>query len=281
MQTPKHAKMAQSIIHAHGLFRSLAPGERKQTVLDATFGTSASLVRFTGPDPLDSRDLRVFQGVVALSTQGRVDVKSMMSAAIAIRPQLRLTGQAATSKVIATTFSLGTLAETAGFAKDCGFNYRQMTESLLRLSKVEVAVERPGFEGSFHLIAERGIESRTGRISIALNPLSTEAILQKGGFVSTRMDEVHRLKSGVARLLHHRLHWINQGVENSVGLQRLCSYAYGDGAASSAAAQRKRQRAVQDALKELPTIGWQVDEPSPGMFDIRRPRKPVSNSLRH
>lgn len=274
---PPHAKMAHPIVHAHGLFRSLAPGERKQKKLDVTFNVEDAAVRFMGFEPLDSRDLQVLQAVVALSTEGLANAKSMLSDAAPIRSLLALTGDANSAPTVAIALTLAKLADTAGFEKNCGFSYQKMRASLARLSNVTVLVKRPGFEGSYHLIAGHGIESRTGRLSIILSPLATAAVLGHNSFLSTNMDEVRSLKSGAAHILHNRLHWINQGSTRKVGIQTLCTYVYGDDEAPSIVAQRKRQQSVRRALAELPRIGWAVVEKEPSMFTIGRParRKPT------
>ncbi|MFD4837062.1 replication protein C, IncQ-type [Achromobacter sp. NPDC058515] len=267
----RHAKMAQQIVHAHGLFKSLAPGERRRTKLDVTLTVGDTAVRFIGFEPLDSTDLRVMQALVARTTVGLLDVGKMLSDAITLRPPLKLTGGALSEKVIAARFTLATLAETAGLAKNGGFVYRQLRSSLLRLSNVTVKVSRPPFEGSFHLIAYR-IDLDSGQIVVALNPLATGAVLGRSGFLSVNMEEVRRIHSPVAHLLHSRLHWINQGAERKVSLLTLCSYAYGEDLAARSSTQRKRQRAVRNALSELQSVGWNAIETYPGMFLINRPR---------
>ncbi|WAI84813.1 MULTISPECIES: replication protein C, IncQ-type [Achromobacter] len=265
--------MAHPIVHAHGLFRSLAPGERKQKKLDVTFTIEETSFRFMGFEPLDSRDLQVLQAIVALSTEGLRNVKGMLSDAAPIRSLLALTGDASSAPTVAAPLTLAKLAETAGFEKNCGFSYQKMRASLVRLANVTVLVKKPDFEGSYHLIAGHDIESRTGRLSIVLSPLATAAVLGRNGFLSTNMDEVRSLKSGAAHILHNRLHWINQGCRRKVGMQTLCSYIYGDGEAPSIVAQRKRQQSVRRALAELPGIGWAVVETEPSMFTISRPAR--------
>lgn len=60
---PTYVKVPSLFIHAPGLFRSLQKGERTKLKLDITYDVALSTFHFSGPEPLDSTDLRVLQGI--------------------------------------------------------------------------------------------------------------------------------------------------------------------------------------------------------------------------
>src|SRR5690606_13949802 len=73
----KYAKMPSSIVHPPGLFASWPSGARQNQKLDVTYEVGEFTYRFWGPEPLDSTDLRVLQGLVAQATADIYDAKRM------------------------------------------------------------------------------------------------------------------------------------------------------------------------------------------------------------
>lgn len=267
---PMHAKFAQPIVHARGLFRSLAPGERKTQKLDITYSVGDTTIRFVGFEPLDSTDLRVLQAVVALATTGLRNVRCLLRDGRSQKHMLDAQGDGQEARTVAARFTLGALSDTAGFSRG-GYSFRQIRASLLRLSNVTVHVSKPAFEGAFRLLGGYNLDKLSGELVVSINPVQTDAILGRQNYLRVNMDEVRKIQGAAAHLLHSRLHWLNQGDSRLVSLGTLCSYVYeGDEEGST---QRKRRWAVRRALKELVQIGWAVMEASPDMFRIHRPAR--------
>ncbi|WP_313818821.1 replication protein C, IncQ-type [Cupriavidus sp.] len=267
---PTHAKFAQPIVHAHGLFRSLAPGERRTQKLDVTYAVGDATIRFVGFEPLDSTDLRVLQAVVALATSGLSNVRGLLRDGLSRKATLEPQGDAQEARTVAARFTLSTLAETAGFARG-GSNFKLIRASLLRLSNVTVHLSKPAFEGAFRLIGGYGLDKLTGELIVSINPVQTDALLGRQNYLRVNMDEVRKIQGSAAHLLHSRLHWLNQGDSRAVSLDTLCSYVYegtGDGST-----MRKRRKAVRRALEELVRIGWAVMKASPTTYRIHRPAR--------
>ncbi|AIS86522.1 replication protein C, IncQ-type [Burkholderia pseudomallei] len=268
--SPTHAKLAQPIVHAPGLFHSLAPGERKRDKLDVTHVAGDTTVSFVGFEPLDSTDLRVLQGLIALATAGLRNIRRLLRDGQSLRTSLDLKGDAQDERTVAARFTLASLADMAGFDRG-GFGCRQMRASLQRLSNVTVLVDRPEFEGAFRLVSGYRLDKHTGELVVSISPLGTTAILGRQGYLRLNMDEVRRIHGEVAHLIHSRLHWVNQGDRRPVNMDTLCSYAYVG--VRTGSALRKRRMAVRQALKELMDVGWTVTEKYPGTYLIGRPRR--------
>ena len=271
--TPTHAKVAQPIVHAPGLFRSLAPGERKKDKLDVTYVVGDVTVRFVGFEPLDSTDLRVLQGLIALATAGLRNIRRLLRDGQSLKASLDLKGDAQAERTVAARFTLASLADAAGFDRG-GFGCKQIRASLQRLSNVTALVSRPEFEGAFRLVSGYRLDKHTGELVVSISPLGTTAILGRQGYLRLDMKEVRRIHGEVAHLIHGRLHWVNQGDRRPVSLDTLCSYAYAG--VRTGSALRKRRMAVRQALKELVAVGWTVTETNPGTYLIGRPRRASS-----
>ncbi len=89
-----HARHDPMHCLAPGLFRSLKRGERKKLKLDVTYsyGQNQS-ARFIGFEPLGADDMRLLQGLVALSGPKGVILTSAPSAAIPKRLRLALASE--------------------------------------------------------------------------------------------------------------------------------------------------------------------------------------------
>lgn len=271
---PTHAKMSQTLVHA-SLFRSLKKGERKKQKLDVTYVSGDTTFKFTCFEPLDGTDLAVLQGLVALATgtlhrPSSGGIKLLLRDGRSERPGLNLNGDALEQRTIAVRFNLSDLAQLVGYADVGGSQRRTLRESISRLSNVSVSAKHPGFDATYHLLGGYGLDTKTGEVLVGLNPSVTAAVLGKTGFLRIDIAEIRQLKSEAARLLHSRLHWINQGDSRVIGIDKLCGYVYADTPAT-AGTERKRKHDVRKALLELLPLKWGVNEVSPGAYRICRP----------
>ena len=265
---PTYAKLAQAIVHMPGLFRSLAPGERRASKLDVSHQLGELSVRCIGFEPLDAVDLRVLQGVVSIVTSELENVPTRLQDGRAHQSSLQLEGTEVAQRVLGARFKLASLARASGFDHG-GSACRKIQASLQRLSNVSVVLTRDNKQGSCHLVGSYVLDQHTGEFVMSLSPLLSKAVLEKDGYLRVNMNEVRLLKKEVSVLLHSRLHWINQGDARHVTLDKLCMYAYPD--KQTGTTQRKRRKKVRDSLEEFQRIGWSITEISPEKYPRNEP----------
>ena len=99
------------------------------------------------------------------------------------------------------------------------------------------------------------------------------------------MNEVRRLGSDAARLLHHRLCHLNLGQETEHGVDKLVGYMAGEEASALTRHQWRHAREKLDkALSELERIGWGASDAGLSLQGIekkliRRPTMPASAAV--
>lgn len=279
VRTLSYARMAQPFVHAP-LFRSFAKGEQARYKLDVTYqysmrNGSSSTYRFWGPEPLGATDLLVLQGLVAVAT-GRLSmpggVKQMLRDGRSQRAQLVLTEDAYTERTVAARFVLYGFAIALGYSSPSGSTLERLRRSIERMSAVTVLAASPKFRGSFHLLSGYVEDSATGEVVVGLNPHLTGSVLARTGYLRVSFDEVRKLKTDAARLIHSRLHWINQGDSRVVGVPTLSEYVY-CGARASGSALSNRKATIHRAMRELDELGWGIDRLDAMQYRIARPAR--------
>ncbi len=274
----KYAKVPSSFVHPAGLFVSLPKGERAKQKLDVTYAAGGLEYRFWGPEPLDSLDLRVLQGLVALGTNSLRETRRMLRDGRALEPEITVSGDAlldrvffaSTTRTIAVRLRISSFVESLGYAKG-GSMGRLVRESITRLSAVSVVIQGPDFETSYRLISGYTRDKNSQEMIVGLNPTLTVAVFARSNYLGVSLDEARQLKD-VALILHWRLHFINQGQEKRVGMRTLCDYVYPLSKEPVAAStMRRRHHTIRQALGELRGVGWSVLEEKSGMFTIFRP----------
>ena len=192
---------------APGLFISLQKGERKKLKLDIKyrFGDKET-IEFSGPEPLGADDLRVLQGLVAMSgPNGLILSPSSYNKDVQQLRDLLETKWEATDKIsLAIRSSYQKLAKTIGYDKDSGSVFRILRNSIERLWKVSIIAKKGSVRQGFHLLSEYANNEKRGKLFIVLNPRIAKAILG-GPHTRVDMNEVRALKSDSARILHQRL----------------------------------------------------------------------------
>lgn len=258
---------------APGLFRSLAKGERQKHKLDITYEHGdGQIIRFVGFEPLDAFDMRLLQVLVALAGPNGRQLTSDSDNWIGQQLRLALDPRqyAADKGALVVTETVFCLMTTIGLT-NCKGNYSAVRASLLRLSNVTVAIKSPAIEAATHLLSY-AVDKRDGRIHVALNYKLTEAVLG-GRHTRIDLDEVRRLKSDAACLIHQRLSaFIASGETKQVGIDTMAGYAWPT-APSSAAAMRKRRQYVRAALDEFRSLGWRCVAATRGVYQIQRPHQ--------
>lgn len=258
---------------ASGLFRSLKKGERKKQKLDVTYQYGEETLRFIGFEPLGADDLRFLQAIVAFSgpkgllldAEPKTDIGRQLR--LFLDPRL----ESAEKDALVVRETLPHLLAGAGLS-DGGENIKALKASLRRMANVTVIVTCGSREASFHLLSY-AFDEEDGRLLIAVNPRITEAVLGRRPYTRIEMAEVRALKTDAAAIIHQRLcGWIDPGKAGYVDLETLCGYVWPDSASGSTA--RMRRKKVRQALAELQSVGWKVEEYAAGKVKVTRPGKP-------
>lgn len=267
-----HARHDPAHCLAPGLFRSLRRGERKKLKLDVSYQHGPNtLLRFVGFEPLDAQDMRLLQGIIALSGPNGViltdEPKTDRGQQLRFLLDPKLDAARADALVVKST--LGQLMREIGYTTDGAEARRDLKASLLRMSNVTLHVKDGHREASFHLLSY-AFDEDDGSLFVALNPRVAEAVMGNKGFTRIELSEVRALQSDPARLMHQRLcGWVAPGKSGRVELDTICGYVWPDDA--TAEAMKKRRQTARKALGELATLGWQVEEYASAKFEIRRP----------
>jgi hypothetical protein len=228
-------------------------------------------IRFVGFEPLGAMDLRLLQGIIALS--GPIGEVLCPAPTLAVPMELRrgLAMEEAGKQMNALmlTCRAGKLLAETGMS-DGGGNIKILISSLVRMSSVTAIVTRNDEIASYKLLSF-SFDGSSKNLSIALNPLLAQAADCSVPYTRIDMCEVRKLKSDVARLIHQRLcGFVNQGRTIKVGLDRLCSYAWFVETDHLGTVRKRRQR-IREALHEISGCGWTVTEYQRDKFRIWRP----------
>lgn len=256
-QLAAYARLPHHLIHAP-LFRSLPKSGQQRMALDVRYsmGDSGTIFHFQGPEQLGVMDLRVLQGLAALASLQRhkAGVKQVFRDGWTLRSDLQLKQDAAKDRIVAIRFQVSLLARTIGYARPSGRMIMLLQQSITRLCAIDVRVSGAERNASYRLAAFRHDEA-TGQFIVGLSPCLTAPLFEKHGYLRVSMDEVRKLSSDAAHLIHSRLHWINQGASKVVKLSTLCDYVYGNASAATDAI-RQRHATTRNALEDLTNVGW-------------------------
>lgn len=268
-----HARHDPAHCLAPGLFRSLKRGERKKLKLDVSYqhGPKTTL-RFVGFEPLDAQDMRLLQGIIALSGPHGViltdDPKTDRGQQLRLLLDPKL--DAARSDALVVKGTLGQLMREIGYATDGEQTRKDLKASLLRMSNVTLHVKDGSREASFHLLSY-AFDEDDGTLFVALNPRVAEAVMGNKGFTRIELSEVRALQSDPARLVHQRLcGWLAPGKSGRVELDTVCRYVWPD-STDNANTMKTRRQTARKALADIASLGWTANEYAAGKFEVRRP----------
>jgi len=273
-----HAKMDRAHC-GRGLFRCLRKGTRANTNLNVSYELSGRNIRFVGPWALSDDDLRVMQALVAMSGPHGLILSAKPKTNLGKQLRLSLFDPPSTQEIeesqqdaLVVKVSFKRLAEEIGLSGG-GASFRSIRASIERLFTVSIFVESEGRKEGYRLLSRYTSDEVEGRIMVALNPLCAQAVLG-GPHVRIEMSEVRLLKTGTARIIHHRLcSWVDPGKRRRVGLKSICEYAWPeDPIDPNSSSMRMRRLRARNSLKEIAKLpGWEVYEYARGKFEIRRP----------
>lgn len=275
-----HARHESAHCLTPGLFKSIPKGQREKLKLDVKYTYSdGEEVRFVGFEPLGADDLRILQGLVALSgpsgTLLKPDTEEEMPKKL--RELLNPKHQGIYQNALAINGSFRKILAEIGLSPS-GDNIVSLKKSLVRMSNVTVIIKNHSKIESYHLMSF-ALDEKTQNFHVALNPRLTQAILGTRSHARVDMDEVRHIKSDVTRLIHQRLcGWVWPGKKVKIELDTLCSYAWPEEAKPDT--QRKRRQYAKNAVMELKALGWVVEEYSNNKYEITRSSKLAHEMVR-
>lgn len=270
-----HARHDRAHCLAPGLFRSLKRGERKTSKLDVTYTFGNESIRFWGPEPLGSDDMRVLQGLVAMSGPEGVILKAEPDTEAGKQLRLALFDvkeiEDAGKNALVVQGSYRELAKEIGYSVDSGGAFNVIRASVERLWAVSIIVQSGKRRQGFRLLSGYASDEGTGHLFVAINPRIAAAVIGDTEHTRINMNEVRALQTDPARLIHQRLSgWIDPGKSGRVELDTICGYVWPDDVATPSTTRQRRVTA-RKSLAELSTAGWTVDEYAKNKFEISRP----------
>lgn len=273
-----HARHDPAHCLAPGLFRSLKRGERRHGKLDVVYSYGeGKRIEFSGPEPLGADDLRILQGLVAMAGPSGLVLspEPQTETGQQLRLFLEPRWEAVQQDAMVLKGSYRALAREVGYA-DID-NTRPIRDCIERLWKVSIIAQTGKKRQGFRLLSEYSSDEQNGKLYVALNPLIARAIMG-GQHIRINMDEVRKLQTDPARLIHQRLcGWIDLGKSGRVTLDTLCGYVWPDKTTNSNTIKKRRQTARR-ALVELAAVGWVVDEYARAKWEIGRPKMSMRNA---
>lgn len=266
-----HARHDPAHCLAPGLFQSFKRGTRGKLKLDTTYSYGEQQLRFVAFEPLDARDMRLLQGLVAMSgphgiiLKVKPDTDTGRQLRLLLNPQL----DAKKADALVVKSKLNELMREIGYETDGEQTRKDLKESLRRMASLTIFVTEGKREASFHLLSYM-FDEDDGSLFVALNPRISETILGSSGFTRIEMSEVRALHTDPARLAHQRIcAQISAGQESQFTLETVCGYIWYS--ECSAAAARQRKVTARKVITELASIGWTITEYSKDKYNIKRP----------
>jgi len=277
-----HARHDQLHCLAPGLFRCLMRGGRKKEKLELVYKFGAESIEIDGKEPLGADDLRVLQGLVALSrmsdgtTGGRyiiINDLPQTDMGMRLRKALELEWEAVKSTAVVTRGSYRQLAHEIGYDPDSTTSRNIIRRSIRRLNNVTLTVTLNGNWWSSHLLSFCAGNEASGQLIVALNGRLTEAIVGKRKHTRIELSEARALKSEAAHIIHQRLcGWIDPGKTGRVSLDVITMYCYPN-TAENKNTTKSRRKTAKNGLLELKNAGWKINEYACGRYEIVRPGK--------
>lgn len=276
-----HARIDRAHALAPGLFRSLGPGDRRKMKLHITYDYGdGERLEFCGFEPLGVLEMRVFQGLVAMSGPDGTLLRDSEKASEPGKRLLTLLYEPADDDIkkavikptaLVVNDSLRRLAREIGMDEG-GASIRKIRKSIERLFMVTIFVESNGKRIGSRLISRYASDEGSGRVRIAINPRLAAAVI---GGAHARLDlvEARALESDPARLIHQRLSaFIDPGKSREVLAETLAGYVWPDPADTPRTA-RSRITKVRKAVDEIRAdAGWNITKTGADKWRFVRPR---------
>ena len=278
--TLTHARHDRAHVLAPGLFKSLAPGDRKRLKLDITydFGDGA-LIEFKGFEPLGVLEMRVLQGLVAMAGPAGLVLEDEESASPTGQqlmldlfepdPAIRAAKLKPASLVVRDSFRR--LAREIGM-EEGGKSLKQIRQAIERMYAVNIFVQAGKKRIGMRMLAGYASDEGTGDLYVALNPRIASAIMGHEPHARIDLREARSLETDPARLIHQRLSgWIDPGKSGAIGIEKLMEYVWPETPDSDSAVRMRRSK-VRHAVKEISNAGWHISEERKDFWRFVRPK---------
>ena len=275
-----HARHDRAHVLAPGLFKSLAPGDRKRLKLDITyvFGDGAQ-IEFKGFEPLGVLEMRVLQGLVAMAGPSGLVLEDedkvsqsgqqLMLDLFEPDPVVRAAKLKPASLVVRDSFRR--LAREIGM-EEGGKSLKQIKQAIERMFAVNIFVEVGRKRVGMRMLAAYASDEGTGDLYVALNPRIASAIMGHEPHARIDLREARSLETDPARLLHQRLSgWIDPGKAGEVGIEKLMGYVWPEPPPGDSAVRMRRAK-VRHAVKEISRAGWRIAEVKKDFWRFIRPK---------
>lgn len=274
-----HARHDPAHCLCPGLFRSFKKGTRKKTPLDVVYQYGDERIEISGPELLGAFELRLLQGLIALSgPKGMVlhlnagKSEETRKLALLMDPQYAAIAEDA----LVVKGSYYELAKEIGMDFHGGHDIEQIQKGIERLWKVSmISQSADGTRRGHRILSDYESQTSFGRLFVALNPRIAAAVVGDTRHIRILMHEVRTLKTDAARLIHQRLcGFIDEGKAHPtpINMSTLEGYVWHDAKVDEGSrAERKRWQTIKDALKELSGLGWKINEVAKNAFVIKRP----------
>lgn len=272
-----HARVDPSHCLTDGLFRPLKRQSFEGHSLSVRYKYKNYTFWWRNYCPLNITDQSVFLAVHRLASEkARVKVVGVSDESNTmkdVRNALKLKYDASDLDVLVLETTVNEISKVMGVT-DAGNNFKQIKESLIRLSGVSFVIYKGDDVTTLFWQANlfshiAGIDKR---LVIAVNPMLSKA-LAGGQSTFVDMKEQRELKSEVSKRLHVWLSsWIRHGAENKIQLDLLMPHIWGS--ESDTSNLRKRREYLRNALEKINALdGWTCTEDRESNFvTIKRPK---------
>lgn len=248
------------------LFRPVSKGQRPKGLEVHTEFDGLKLM-FTCWEWLDTRDQSVLLAAVGMAGLENVTLSAAAPGEIGqqLWADLEPTKDALKGKAVVVTTTYYALLQAAGLPTRGGEtgDYERIKEILYRLSQLGCRVKKDGYDWSMRMLSYAS--SPDGTIHIALNERISQA-LGGGQNVRISMDERRQLKTEPAQVMHAWLTAITRPGAKGLWmrLDAIAARVWGVDTKSESTQRTRRQKLVE-AIADIESQGWKVEQKGRGV----------------
>lgn len=250
------------VIHAAPQFRPIRRGSRRRGIerkYETKKGDRITITLFEELDIADQSVLLCLLAMARVENRGAViSSGSKTPENQELRAALALDGYAATQDIIAIHSNSYEILVELGRTTDKR-SYQWLKKSITRLSRVSLLYESENRWWTFNLLSANGLHV-SGKLSIAINPLSARAILTNS-YALIHLGERAELTTDEARALHFVLcGLVDMDKERVMSVDIIADRVYSryDDAIDDATIRRRRKNVI-DASSQLNGLAyWSV-----------------------
>lgn len=231
---------------------------------------------FTCFEWLDTRDQSILLAAVGMAGLDNATLSASVSGELGQKlwADLEPAKDALKGQAVVVTTTYYALLQAAGLPTRGGDNgdYERVKEILYRLSQLGCRVRKDGYDWSMRMLSYAS--DPDGTIHIALNERISEA-LGGGQNVRISLDERRQIKGDTAQVLHAWLTATTRAGSKGLwtSLDKLSVRVWGVDA-KNASTQRSRRQGLTEALAEIETQGWKVEQKGRGVRHQVRVARP-------